>query len=308
MKVLLTGAGGFLGNHVLANLHQRGIDVVALGRRRPPGLENHDFIQHDLLTSDGIGEKVAAAGATRLLHLAWITEHGEYWTSPLNLRWVEATTRLLEAFCRAGGQQVVVAGTCAEYDWSHGYCREDSTPLAPATLYGIAKDASRRLAAAICAQHGIPFAWGRVFIPYGEGEDSRRLIPALIDVFAGRRAPFGVNATAFRDFLHASDAAEGLVTLMLSGASGAYNISSGAPAEIRCVVEQVARQMASDPQPVLALASERTGEPPLLVGENLKLKALGWQPRYTLAEGLRRTIAGLAESGRRKTRQHNHTE
>ena len=62
----------------------------------------------------------------------------------------EVTTRLVDAFCVAGGQQVVIAGTCAEYEWTHGYRREDSTPLNLATLYGTAKDATRRMVAAAC--------------------------------------------------------------------------------------------------------------------------------------------------------------
>lgn len=96
-------------------------------------------------------------------HLAWYAEHGKYWDSPLNLRWTEATVRLVEAFCMAGGQQVVISGTCAEYDWTHGYCREDCTPIDPATLYGIAKDATRRLVMAICGQYQVPCAWGAGF-------------------------------------------------------------------------------------------------------------------------------------------------
>ena len=202
----------------------------------------------------------------------------------------EVTTRLVDAFCAAGGQQVVIAGTCAEYDWTHGYCREDSTPLNPASLYGTAKDATRRLVMAVCAQHQVPCAWGRVFLPYGSGEASQRLISSLIGVFRGKRPPFGVNAAAYRDFLHASDVAEGFIALLRSGASGAYNISTGRPVQLGDVVQELARLLNADPQAVLGLTTERSGEPPLLVGENRKLKTLGWQPALSLAQGLERTV------------------
>lgn len=288
MKVLLTGASGFIGRYILSALQRSGIEVVAMGRSRPQSVV--PFIRADLLSLGDMTALMQQAQATHLLHLAWYAEHGKFWTSPLNLRWVEATTRLVEAFCAAGGQLVVIAGTCAEYDWTHGYCREDSTPLNPATLYGTAKDATRRLVMAVCAQHQVFCAWGRIFLPYGQGESASRLIPSLIDVFRGKREPFGVNATAYRDFLHVSDVAEGFVRLLTTGASGAYNICSGEPVCLAEVVTTLATLLGADPEPILALTTERPGEPPLLVGENLKLKALGWRPALTLAQGLERTV------------------
>lgn len=290
MRVLLTGGSGFVGRYVLNALQHQGIEVVTVGRARPqPSVR---FIEADLLSVTDFGPLMQQAQASHLLHLAWYAEHGKYWTSPLNLRWADATTRLVEAFCAASGQQVVIAGTCAEYDWTHGYCREDSTPLNPATLYGTAKDATRRLVMAVCAQHQVPCAWGRIFLPYGQGEAASRLTPSLIDVFQGGREPFGVNATAYRDFLHAFDVAEGFVQLLTAGACGTYNICSGEPVRLAEVVTTLASLLGADPESVLALTTERPGEPPLLVGENLKLKALGWRPALTLAQGLERTLHG----------------
>ena len=290
MKVLLTGASGFLGRYVLDSLRQHGIDTVMLGRRRGPESVLADFIEADLLSAPDFAGLVKESGATHLLHLAWYAEHGKYWTSPLNLRWVDATARLVEAFCEGGGKQVVVAGTCAEYDWAHGYCREDSTPLSPATLYGAAKDAARRLVMAVCEQYQVPCAWGRVFMPFGAGENRLRLIPSLMDVFRGKRSAFGVNAAAYRDFLHAVDVAEGFVALLRSGATGAYNISSGQPVQLSDAVRKLAELLDADPKIVLGLTAERPGEPPLLVGENLKLRTLGWQPSLSFLQGLERTV------------------
>lgn len=285
MKVLLTGASGFIGRYVLDALQRQEIAKIAVGRH-PPALGEFQAI--DLLTATDIelDRLCEHSDATHLLHLAWYAEHGHYWTSPLNLRWSEASVRLVEAFCHAGGQQVVVAGTCAEYDWSYGYCREDTTPLNPATLYGIAKDATRRLVAAVCEQAQVPCAWGRIFLPFGKGESSRRLIPSLIEVFQGKRAPFGVNTRAYRDFLHVSDVAEGLIALLMSGANGAYNISSGEPVRIGDLVEIMARHYNADARLILDRTTERSGEPYLLIGENIKLRALGWTPRVSFLEHL----------------------
>lgn len=284
MRVLLTGASGFLGRSVVELLSRHGIDTVLTGRRQPHGVLASNSLQVDLLGSVDFDELVRSSGATHLLHLAWYAEHGKYWTSPLNFRWVDATVRLTESFCLAGGQKVVLAGTCAEYDWSYGYCSEANTPLNPATLYGTAKDVTRRLVTAVCAEHQVPCAWGRIFLPYGPGEDSRRLIPALTDVFDGKRAPFGVNATAFRDFLHVEDVAAGFLTLLQSEAAGTFNICSGRPIQIAEVVRMLAQSRNADPQLVLALSTERPGDPTLLVGDNKKISAFGWRATHELSE------------------------
>lgn len=285
MKVLVTGGSGFIGSHVLAALQNEDIELVVVGRNRLLGAVRQ--IEADLLTLTNaqLNELLRKECVTHLLHLAWVADHGKYWTSPLNLRWADATIRLVEAFCAAGGKHVVIAGTCAEYDWSHGYCREESTPLNPTSLYGTAKDATRRLAIKVCEQHQVSFAWGRIFLPFGSGEAQNRLIPSLIEVFLGRRAPYSVNIAAYRDFMHVSDVAAGFVKLLISGAVGEYNISSGMPTRIAKVVATLAELLSADPEPVFSLSSERLDEPVLLVGENLKLKNLGWKPKLTVRQG-----------------------
>ncbi len=286
MKVLLTGASGYLGRHVLARLRARGADVQVLGRSLPPGFDGVPLLRADLLEPTDLAPLLRQAGATHLLHLAWYAEYGKYWASPLNLRWVDATMRLLQAFGEQGGRHVAVAGTCAEYDWAPGWLREDGTPMQPQGLYGVAKDATRRLATALCAAQGVSLAWGHVFYPFGPGEAPQRMLPSLIEVFRGRAAPFGVNTAAYRGMLPVPDAAEAFVHLLAQGCDGRFNVCSGQPALIGDVVRTLARLCDADPAPVLALASARAGDPPMLVGDNTRLRATGWRPTQTLEQGL----------------------
>ena len=298
MKVLLTGASGFLGQHVVQLLQQQGIATVAIGRRRPLPLAPAQFHQVDLLDlldMRELAQVLGACGATHLLHLAWVTEHGAYWESPHNLRWVDASLRLVEAFAAAGGRHVVVAGSCAEYDWSgDGVCMEDATPLCPATLYGVSKDKTRQLLLGCAARCKLGFAWARVFFPFGAGEDARRLLPSLVAALQGQVPPFGVSARTRRDFLPVADVASALLLLLQAQVSGAYNISSGVATPIIDVVRLVAGQLGADADTILCLPPARTGGPELLLGDNRRLCALGWQPRDDLATALRHAVAQLA--------------
>lgn len=287
MKVLLTGANGFIGRYVLATLQRKGIEVVTLGRTPSKDFPQVEHISADLLASSNFLSLLENVEATHLLHLAWYTEHGEFWDSKLNFLWVDATRRLVEDFCLAKGQRVVIAGTCAEYDWSYGYCKEDNTPLTPSTLYGTAKDVTRRLVMAICNQYQVSFAWGRVFLTYGVGENRKRLIPSLIDVFQHEKEPFSVNTGIYRDFLHVSDVAEGFVTLLCADVSGTYNISSGQPLQLKNLIVELANSLNTDSVLILSHAVERKNEPLLVVGENTKLKSLGWKQRLTIDQGLK---------------------
>jgi nucleoside-diphosphate-sugar epimerase len=291
-RVLITGATGFIGSNAIAPLLAKGYEVHAVSSKpiSEKAIEANDIKENviwhtaNLSNSKETISLIANIKPTHLLHFAWYAEHGAYWTSPLNLDWTQASVRLVEAFCQAGGQKVVIAGTCAEYDWAYGYCSEDLTPLKPNTLYGIAKDATRRLTMAVCAEYQVDCAWGRIFSPYGQGEDNRRLLPSLLAVFQDKRAPFGVNATAYRDFLHVQDAAAGFISLLQADVGGVYNICSGHPVQLAEVVRQIANVYGADPCAVLDLSVERPGEPIFLVGNNQKLRALGWQAQHSLAD------------------------
>jgi nucleoside-diphosphate-sugar epimerase len=283
MRVLVTGASGFVGRHLISKLLNEDIEHIILGRNTPDDRKN---IRADLLSCSDLQVKIQKFKPTHLIHLAWYAEHGKYWESPLNIDWMIATQRLIESFCNSGGKHVVVAGTCAEYDWGYGYCVEDLTPLAPRTLYGIAKKSTFDLVSHLCAKYQVKLSWARIFFPYGAGEAKERLIPSLFDVFRAEKPPFGVNKGAYRDLLHVSDVAEAICLCSKSSVHGAINISSGCPVLLEHVVQLVASRYGKSPSSVLSLKSSRVGEPVILVGDNRKLKALGWRQQISLSEGI----------------------
>ena len=112
-----------------------------------------------------------------------------------------------------------------------------------------------------------------------------------MNVFDGKRDPFGVNASPFRDFLHVEDVAAGFLTLLQEGSAGAFNICSGQPVQITEVVKLLATSRNVDPQVVLSLIADRPGEPALLIGDNQKIMQLGWRQKHNISELSSKEIA-----------------
>ncbi len=308
--VLLTGASGFIGSRAIAPLIAAGHEVHALGRRAGASAggavgavaaASAGVIWHevDLLDDRAVQPLVAEIAAERMLHLAWFTEHGRFWSAGENLDWVAASVRLVRAFAQAGGRRAAIAGTCAEYDWARldGPCRElddagdAATAERPATLYGACKRATRLVCEAYAHEAGLSLAWGRVFLLYGPGEDERRLVPQVARaLLSGERAPTSDGAQ-LRDFTHVDDVAGGFAALLDSDVEGPVNVASGEAVSIADVLALIARAAGRPDLLRLAALPRRDGEPDLLVADVRRLRdEVGFAPSVTLEQGIAETV------------------
>lgn len=290
-RVLLTGATGFVGRNALVALTDAGHEVHAVARRR--GAQAPGVIWHEVDLLAGC-EVVAEVDAEILVHLAWYAEHGEFWSSPENLRWVEASLALLRAFAAVGGRRVVMAGTCAEYQWSRGVYAEDA-PVAPATLYGAAKHGLHTVAAAFAEQLGLSLVWGRLFFLYGPHESPQRLVPSLARaLLAGERAPMTAG-TQRRDFMHVADAGAAFALLADAEVQGPINIATGQGVELRELAQLIAAHAGGEELLELGALAMREGDPPSLVADAGRLHdEAGFTERMTLTAGLKDTVAWWA--------------
>jgi len=294
--VLLTGATGFIGRHTLIALSKAGHDVHAVARHRGPERAGVTWHDADLLAGCAV---VGEVEPEILVHLAWYAEHGRFWTSPENLRWVAASLELLRTFADARGQRVVMAGTCAEYEWSREVYREDS-PLRPSTLYGAAKHGLHTVAAAYCEQMRIELAWGRLFFLYGPHEAPERFVPSLVQaLLAGEDAPM-TSGTQRRDFLHVADAGAAFAALASSGLVGAVNLASGEGVALRELAALIAER-SGDPELLrVGALPDRDGDPASLVADVSRMREeLGFSPQIDLADGLDAAVGFWRERSRR---------
>lgn len=297
-RAIVTGATGFIGRFAVQALYERGYEVHALSRKggdRGDRLYSHRV---DLLSDSDLERLLKEIQATHLLHLAWCAKPPHYWTSTENFSWVQASLSLLKHFQSAGGQRIVGVGTCAEYDWSHGYCIEHVTPTQPTSIYGVAKDCAQRLQSAYCAREGLSSAWGRVFFLYGPGEDSARLVPTVIlGMLRGQPVPC-TQGGQYRDYLYVLDVASALAALLDGEVQGPVNIGSGRPTMLKELIGEIGEIMGrKDLIRYGALALDEH-EPQLLVASTERLaREVFWKPAFDIHRGILETVAWWREFG-----------
>ena len=288
MTTILTGAGGFIGKRVAHLLKARGERVIEIGRS---GGTDLPFYSIDLLTDDP-RPLLAELEPTRLVHLAWNADRSTIWNGIENIAWVAATLRLVLAFREAGGQRAVLAGSSAEYDWSHEHLEEGTTPLAPHTGYGIAKRTLHDLLFGTPTLAPLSIGWARIFFPFGPSDKPDRLLSQVIDgVAAGR--PVSLSAgEQVRPFMHVDDVSAALVALLDSSIVGAVNVALNETVSVRDLAVMAAVEMGK-------MDLLRFGARPLQPGEPKVMRAavsrltdeVGFRPRHTIRTGVAATVA-----------------
>ena len=288
-RVLFTGAGGFIGRQAVPYLLERGYEVHAVSTR-PIALEGCHVHTANLLNEPDVKHLIESVRPTHLLHLAWYVEHGKFWTSLDNTRWVEASLGLLREFIASGGRRVVTTGTCSEYETGHAICLEDETPCRPATLYGACKYALSVMQSALCRQAGVSHAWPRIFLLYGPGEPERKLVSSVITSLLKGETAATTHGAQIRDFLHVEDVARAVVAVLDSSLEGAVNIGSGEPVLQKQVVETIARLIGRPDLLRLGDIPASPNDPERLVPDVARLRSTGFMPKHTLDDGLELTI------------------
>ncbi len=300
-RVLVTGASGFVGLPVIAELAGRGEEVHALYAHTPPAeLNGVHWHRVDLGSEQPAAGLLAELAPERLVHLAWYVEHGRFWNASENVLWVERSLRLLRAFSAAGGRRAVMLGTAAEYDWSAAdhALRELASPLGPSTLYGVAKDGLRRISEAYAEREELELAWGRLFFLHGPREDPGRLVASVIRSLLAGTPVQTTTGTQRRDFLHVDDVAGAVVALLDSSVCGPVNIASGEPVAVAEIVDRIAQQIARPELVLRGALPDRPEEPPLLVADVTRLRdEVGFRARWGLADGLAQTVHWWEQHG-----------
>jgi len=245
-KVAITGATGFVGRHVLADLASRDLEVVATARSEQidkPPFDNVRWVKLDLsCPPDNAFDMLGRPDV--LIHLAWggLPNYRALRHFEVEL---PAHYAFLQQLTDAGLKSVLVAGTCFEYGLRPGAISE-TDPAMPVTPYGFAKDSLRRQLEYLQIARGGAFTltWPRLFYMHGEGQASSSLLSQLTRAVQQHEPRFRMSGgEQLRDYLDVADVARHLVELGLKQQNiSLVNVCSGTPRSVRGMVEQWLRE------------------------------------------------------------------
>lgn len=302
MRVLVTGANGFVGRRVVKRLAADGDSVVAaVGPGAPgrPAGPNVTTVSLDLANDLSLHAAVAAP-VDAVIHLAAVALSRAADRDPA-LAWrvnAEGTAKLAAAVATAAkhwGTQprFVLASTADVYAWQQRPLKEDDC-VQPSTAYGWSKLGAELASgqAARCSLLNVIIA--RPFPHSGGGQDDNFWIPARAKLLrhlkhaGGVAVPVG-DLTAVRDYLHVEDVADAYARLLKRGTPGeVYNIASGTEVTLDEIHTRLEQLLGIAPKREIDASQVRREARPYLVGDAGKLRAAtGWMPRRSLDDILR---------------------
>lgn len=301
-RVLVTGVAGFIGSNLAVRLLAEGYRVVGIddlsqgvAEQVPAGVEFHRADVRDAAIQP------LFEGVDAVFHLAAKNCIPDCQLDPVAATSINVvgTAQVFESARRAGVRRVIHAESSALYE---GAATLPSTEeqVAPRSIYAITKLAGSELAAAYERFHGMRMTGLRYFCVYGPRQDYRRTIPPVMSAFIirllrGERPTIYGTGERRRDFVYVDDVNDFHIQCLHDARTegGTFNLGTGRDWSVREIYDHVQALLGTSVEPVFAPALP--GEAERTCGDITRARALGWEPRVGLTEGLQRSIAYIRE-------------
>jgi len=284
-SILVTGASGFVGKHLVEELRSRGAEVFALDSRGPAPIDIRDW-----QAVKRFGSKLGRLDL--VYHLAALVFVPHSFENPRETYEVNVlgTLNMLE-LCRLQGVPKLVFASSYVYGEPQYLPVNEEHPLNPGSPYARSKVLGEGLCRAYHEDYSLRCTILRVFNIYGEGQSGDSLIPSIL-----RQVPSGkvelMDPEPRRDFLHVSDVVEAYLKAGDHDQAGAdvFNVGSGASYSVDDIVRLVLHAWGQEAE-VRYRHQRRKSEVMDVVADFRKAKTeLGWEPRVTLEQGIRRYV------------------
>jgi len=302
MRILVTGATGFIGARIAERLHERGHTLALVVRQnkqsdRAAAIYGQcEIIEADLLMKLTYTDAVRRFQPDALMHAAWMGVAGATRNDPLQIANIEATASLLEVAIAAGAKSFVGLGSQAEYGPKN--CAIDESMVAnPTTLYGSSKLTACRVTESMCRLGNVRHAWLRIFSTYGPRDNPSWLIPFLIAKLQAGDVPDLTPCEQIWDFLYIDDAADAAVAVLENtSAAGIFNLGSGDGRPLHETVTLLRDLVRPDGELGIGRISYRSDQVMHLEADTTRLRqATGWAPKVELKTGLQQVVEWLTK-------------
>lgn len=307
MRVVVTGAGGFVGAHLIECLSTAGHEAIATSVSPPKGLKASHILQLDVTDDPAVADFLGVNQPDAIVHLAAQASVPISWAKPQLTYQVNlvGTLNLLEA-CKGTDVRILIVGSGQQYraPTPPRPIVEDD-PMTPTNPYAASKIAAEEAGFLYHRHHAVQVVSARAFNHTGPGQTAEyaagtfsRQIAAIVNDEAEKRLKVG-NLDARRDLLDVRDVVQAYRLLLESGEAGmAYNVCSGEPVSMREVLEMLLVESGlSGVVQIDENPDARPGDIPVLFGDPSRIRsAVGWERRISLSESLRDTLAWTMRS------------
>jgi GDP-4-dehydro-6-deoxy-D-mannose reductase len=300
MRILVTGADGFVGNHLGVYLRERGHTLIPWAGPRPANHTPPGFDVVDVRDAAAVHLAVASAKPDAIIHLAAISSVAQSHAEPALAFDVNAMGVLhvcAAAKALTPSPRLLLVSSGEVYGNTGERAATETSILAPMSPYAASKVAAETVAFQFARAYGLRVVCARPFNHLGRGQAPNFAVPAfarqLVEARRSRaRRSIAVgNLDPVRDFSHVHDVVAAYGLLLDRGISGeAYNVSSGVGRSMRSILEELVAIAEVDVDVRVDPARVRASELPSLVGDSSKIRALGWSAHRTLADTLREVI------------------
>jgi len=288
-RVVVTGANGFIGAHLCRRLAGQGAEVHAVFRTHAPSnLTVHRWWQADLSDLAQVSRIIKEANPEVIFHLASHVKGAPdlQYVLPTFHSNLESTVNILTAATQSRCRRMILTGSLAEPDSENG----EKFPVAP---YAAAKWASSGYARMFHALYRTPVVIARVFMVYGPAQvDLTKLIPyATLSMLQGKRPKISSGGRLV-DWVYVSDVVEGFLALAEApGIDGStVDLGSGSLLSIRDLLKELAGIIGDGANAEFGALADRPLEPTRIANISESLSKIGWKPKVSVQEGLRRTV------------------
>lgn len=296
MKVLVTGGSGFIGSHVVDKLRDKGIEVRVYDGIMPTYRKDIEFYQGSILDIMALG--FAMDGIDAVFHLAAVADvkdvyNEPYYSESINVR---GTINVLECARKSNIRRVIYGSTTWVYSETEIERVDESTPLhAPAHFYTATKLAGEYYCQSYSKLYGLEVTILRYGIPYGPRARDGAVIPIFVKkALNGEPITIAGNGSQFRKFVYVEDLAEGnILALKKIAKNKIYNLDGKERITIKFIAETIQKVLGNVK---IEFIPSRPGD---FSGKEISSKRakneLGWEPKTSFEEGLRRYIKWYKE-------------